>query len=528
MSSSSAEDEKKVKPVPDPRSPGSSKRMVRVERALATFREQVRVEYVNEGRDADADEIEVEAFARLTELLGRQDPEVAKQLAKTAPSSVSPPRDGLYHALEVGAMRRTPMGRNLEAVLRAQTMGRPTDRRLPLAIFEEMALGMGRPSVREHLQRFLQSDGLLDHVHEHPVTDANCGISESSVRATLKKMLNRNDPDLAIALNIEGIKQLAQRHGDIGRYVAIDGTDVPAWLDQGPDWGRGHAALMNRRVEGAEHGSHGKNYFWRGYVLIVLTDIKSTLPLAWVLASAKGDEASLAREVIDLLYRHWPECPIEYLVGDRGFDVPAALHRDLEELYGIHLVTPWKRSADEVDAERGIPHCHCTGAPEPMTYRQSDGFWPAAKRRDAGIDPGERIDLKKTKARHRWSCAHCGNRENRWFWQDPRRHCFLPRGGIDPWRVALRAALLVRRNAAEGMFATLKHRGIAGKEVNVPRWVTSQRQMSWLIGTCLLGVTLRRVAHETGIYEQVREEAEAEQLLKLRGAFGRGRAALAA
>ncbi|MEA2382239.1 MAG: hypothetical protein QOH72_2210, partial [Solirubrobacteraceae bacterium] len=67
-------------------------------------------------------------------------------------------------------------------------------------------------------------------------------------------------------------------------------------------------------------------------------------PLAWILTPANQPEFQAVTRLVDILYAYWPECPIEYLVGDRGFDVPDELHRDLEECYGIHPVTPWKRN----------------------------------------------------------------------------------------------------------------------------------------------------------------------------------------
>lgn len=525
-SAKAQQDTPELKPVPTPRSPGSTRRAVRVERAHAQFREQVRRQMINEFGEVDPVELEDEALSRLTALMEYQDPEVAKQLVATAPTSVSPRRDGLYSAVEVAAIRRTSMVTELEDALRSATMGRPSDRRLPLAIFEQMAFGMGRPVIREHLHQFLGSDALLDEVYDHPVVAARCGISESSVRATLKSMLDRHDPESAVEQNLNAIKELAERHEEIGKYVAIDGTDVPAWLDQGPDWGAGHAELLNRRVAGANHGSHGKG-FWRGFVLIALTDIKSTLPLAWILAPAKTSETQRVRMVVDLLYKYWPECPVEYLVGDRGFDVPASLHLQLEECYGIHLVTPWKSDAGNGGpGDLGVPHCNCGGELTPMKLVQSDGFWPAPKRRAKGILPGEHIDLKASKARHRWSCTDCGNRENTWFSKDPRRHVYLPREGNDR-RAALRSALLARRNAVESTFSLLQHRGMAGENVNVPRWVTSARQMTWLLGTALLGLTLRRLVHEAGLYDLARADMDAKGLIKLRSNAGYGRNALA-
>jgi hypothetical protein len=62
---------------------------------------------------------------------------------------------------------------------------------------------------------------------------------------------------------------------------------------------------------------------------------------------------------------------------------------------------------------------------------------------------------------------------------------------------------------------------------NVPRWVRTDRQVAWLTGMCLLGLTLRRQVHETGLYDEVYKEALDKGLLKLTGIGGMGRAGLA-
>ena len=71
-----------------------------------------------------------------------------------------------------------------------------------------------------------------------------------------------------------------------------------------------------------------------------------------------------------------------------------------------------------------------------------------------------------------------------------------PRG--KHWKVDLRTALLLRRNASESVFAQIKHRGVAARGVKVPRWVKTDNHAGWPTGGCLLGLTLRRLAHEDG------------------------------
>jgi hypothetical protein len=63
-----------------------------------------------------------------------------------------------------------------------------------------------------------------------------------------------------------------------------------------------------------------------------------------------------------------------------------------------------------------------------------------------------------------------------------------PHAGQHPTMIALRVALLLRRNTAESLFAQLKHRGIGGRGSEVPRWISTDRQMAWFVGGCVLAV----------------------------------------
>jgi hypothetical protein len=140
-----------------------------------------------------------------------------------------------------------------------------------------------------------------------------------------------------------------------------------------------------------------------------------------------------------------------------------------------------------------------------MTLKQTEYFMSSDKPRAAGVQPGERVDLKKAKAGHRWVCDRCGNMESRRSHVDLRRHGFVRREG-QHWKVDLRTALLMGRNTSESLFAQSKHRGVAGCSVNVPRWVKTDNHAAWLTRGCLLGLALRRLADEDGTYARVREE----------------------
>ncbi len=161
-----------------------------------------------------------------------------------------------------------------------------------------------------------------------------------------------------------------------------------------------------------------------------------------------------------------------------------------------------------------------------MRLHQSEGFVDAKKRAKLGIPRGERIDFNK-KARFRWVCVdpNCGSRQDVYWHHDPRRNTWAPRAGQHS-RVALRTALMLRRNQAESAMAAMKHRGIGGRGSEVPRWVSTDNQFLWLTRMTDLASALRRVVHEDGSYWRVYDEAVGRRLVKIDVRHGQGRAGL--
>ncbi len=572
MARQTQNDDRKV--VPLPRSPGFSARKHRIERALAQYEEKFRQEnpawdteqvsdaaaqrvgaliqfpgasHLVDRWDRELDrirgairttdpqldpaEVEQRALAELEHLLKTHDAPVSKQMELTRPSLYAPRRDGLFEKIEIAALRRLDYVRCLEAALAKRGGGGPrTDYRVPIAVFERNAFEKGRPELRAAIRDFQGSDRLLDWAYEDPIHSSNSGCSPSAVSEALGSILNRNHPGILLSLNVEAFKELAETDPDAGRYVVIDGTDVPVSRDQGPAYGAEQERLVQRGMSLARLASHGESKNWRGPTLLIATCIKLNKPIAWLQIPGGAREFKHAAELVRLIFELWgDDCPLEYLVGDKEYD-DAELIRELEECYGVHLVTPWRRHKDEQPgaAAQGTPTCSCGTHPQPMKLHQAEGFWPPTKRRENGLRPGDRVDLKKTKARFRWHCVHDGRvTATTYFHHDPRRHPFLPRAGEHKWRVALRTALLLRRNAGESLNMQLKHRGIAGRGVEVSRWVTTDQEQDWLIGAALLGITLRGVVHACGLYKDAEDEALARGLIKLDGT-GQGRRSLVA
>jgi hypothetical protein len=153
------------------------------------------------------------------------------------------------------------------------------------------------------------------------------------------------------------LKALRAIHPTVGLRLGIDGTAAKAWVrqvgvrtDQEEAWLRRHAPTAGPRMV-ERRNDDGKVFttFWRGWYLVVLTDLATGLPLIWRLIDANTKEAAAISWLLDDLYRLWPECPAEVIVGDNAWD-DEQLIRECLVCYGIQLIARRTRQT-RVDAE---------------------------------------------------------------------------------------------------------------------------------------------------------------------------------
>lgn len=455
-----------------------------------------------------------EAKRRVADELARVHPRARKQYLKVAPSSGAPNRRDVQELVEEQAIRNTPYGRALNRLLRTARAGRQTDRSLPVAVFERTIWSKNPPELKARFLEFAVKDDILHWAYDHPVT-GSCGASLASVNATLKSALDFHDPDALIAFNIAALKELKANHPDTGRWLAVDGTNIIARCEQRASYSDYEEELLSREL-GATFVFHNKGAggkYWRGWTLTVLTDLKTTLPVVWLLRPAHRPEAESLRELLDLLFHHWPELCPETLSTDKAYDNEATAVM-LERDYGIHPVSPLRQNfghpGPEWVATEGTPKCPAHGL---MMLEQSDAWLESKDRDAAGLAPGE-PSPDWEKARHRWKCSEptCPLRTTTKFRDNPRLYSYLPRQG-DHLRVGLRVALQYRHNAAESVNSSLKGRGLGQRGSQTPQWVGSDRQMQWYAGGNCLAMTLRRLVHEDGTYAAAKADASARGLL---------------
>jgi hypothetical protein len=464
-------------------------------------------------------DLEAEVQVRFEALL-KEDPEVRKQLDKTAPVSVAPNLYGTYPLVWARAIRELDEMHELEQRLRMCTQGRPTDRRLPVAIFERNILENGRPEVICHYKDFNMANEPLHWAYGWPARQGS-NREFSSVYKTMHGTLKRWRPQECLRLNVRAILRLREELGDpdIGRYLLVDGTPVIAARDQRDydDHNPAEEEHLRNGMHSATFQTHGGRKTWRGPNDISVVDVKTGLALGFGLRAGNRPEHHALRNILQAIADEWARATDEpwepeYLTGDAHFDNEGT-HRMLEECFGIHPVFPHAKDLGtqiEWHENQGTPCCAKHGD---MKLIQSEGFMSAGDRHKAGIVPGERVPLKK--ARTRWTCVDpsCPVRETIYWNTNPRAYPYLPFKGVHKSRVALRRALMLRRNASESWNARLKARGIANGGKNSPKWVRTDREMAWLCHGVALAFTLQRLAAVTGVYDQMHEEAEERGLL---------------
>jgi len=504
-----------------PRWPGFTRRPLRV----AEWTHLKGLEIKRRSPELTPAEVQEKAERALQELYESPHSEaILEQLEQTAPTSSSPRPSEHREEIEIAAVRwLAPIRWLIDRLMtRVGSRGPAPCRAMVVAVFVQMAFSRGRPTISAAHQKLEAGHPMLSWAHDYPKQ----GPGYTTLCGALDEMLHHHPARALVDVNLELIRRLAElrtdrgrpRHPDIGRFGVVDGMLLQADVQQ-------RGTKKDRRLKSILHGPGRENVetvvytsngnitrACTGYKLMVIADMSTTLPLVWSMIPANGNEREETLRLLGLLFELWPECPMEALVGDSLYDHSVDFARELVFNLGVQPVFPTGSeyaSGLPHQATKGIPVCACG---EEMTYKDTDGnLFTAKKRARLGIPRG--APAPRRDGRLRWRCKNgrCRNASTRPI-DDPRLYTYYHRGG-DHRLAHLRAALLVRRNGIESIFASLKHLGVGGTDVNRPRWADDV-EMDWLVSTALTFQTGRRLIHETGLYETAYEELDQLGLLQ--------------
>lgn len=451
---------------------------------------------------------------------------------ETAPVSRSRRPSDTKADVEVAAMRWLGIIRWLILVLRARTIRRGfTGKKcLVLAIFLQMAFGRERPEFAGTYATFMESRPLRAWAHDYPDTS----LKRPSAYQSFDKMLVRQaEPGVVVAVCVEAIKRLADLHNPfegprkrkrkkgepllVGEIGIVDGTMIPAHVQQrfvGDDeelkqmlHGPGRemvAHVVHRDTDGTVHKEN------TGYIQVALGDMASTTLYGVVIEPGNGNERKGLMRLLKMIFEVWPDCPMSAIVGDGLFHNDKQLAHELVFNYGIQPIFPSGEKSFRKDLPHaetaGVPHCAC-GEMEQKDHE----LYTAERRAKEGIPRG--APAPKLNGRIKWKCPNgkCKGVATRPF-DEPRLYTLYPRQGSSP-RAIERRVLMLRRNAIESIFASLKNLALGNDKFNCPPWAKG-RGMEWLLGAGALALTARRVVHDSGLYERALSEADSLGLLE--------------
>lgn len=521
----------------------------RERKTLKMLRREVRKKVLKEKLGWTELQIEREAQRRWAAGKKPEHPHLEAELRKTIPTTVAPHRAAVRRLPELHAVRGLKVVRNMEEALRSCAhvyrsdvptevkhapwssvkqlggpmgrSGRTANRKVPVALFESQAMLPGTPNLLAAWDTMLDAGDPCAHwALGWPRSDGGPSSYNKACPA-MDTMLGSTDPTWALALNLEGFQQVRRIVGDedLGRFCAVDGMFIPAAREQGPSLTSEEEELLNRGLDigFGWHGDHG----CRGWSMVAITCVKSNLCLGWLLRPAKKREFTDLLPLVRLIFWLWPDWPLEVLSGDSEYDTAERESEKLETVWcahpAFHKRGEWSSEYDHAETG-GVPVCGQAGHGHmKLNWSQNwlSGASGRAMRREQGIPDG--VPIEAYDWFHRWYCEKCFKKNGR---KDevatyPQPHPVTNPGHVGSWRVhtylpfegghrrvGLRLAMGARRNSSESLNAMLQSWGVGLSGRAGPFWVNRTAEMHWLVGGALFGNTARRLAHESGAYQE--------------------------
>lgn len=509
---------------PAPRSIGSSRRPKKVKEYFV--RTYTRLKALNP--EWDHKRLWDEAFLQTEDEL-KLPKGLAKQFNALAPTIPASYRGNVMELCAVAAIRRTEHVRLVEQHLksRRETRGRKSNHALTTSVLEQNCFEGSIPEIKGAVQDFWLKVPLRDYAYEAPLA-AQGPKWRGGVGEAMHAILNRNHPNIPMVMNIKAIAELASSHpkAEIGKYCALDGTDVEAYVQQHQTYSKAEDDLINRnedpenpkntsRFQKHETKTKGsgnvtKSKQWRGYTLLTITCLKSSLPLVSLLVS---DDPSYAHihQMMKLVYRYWPECPMEELSSDREF-ASADFIRNMYEYWSVIFVPPLKGDGDaefRKKYDRGAPKCcpHAIGENHDgrMELIGREGWMIGNQRskppQNTRVPTARGVRVPYDRERLLWRCRNCLGTENTHPKKNPVMFHYLPHTGEHEGAMH-RKALEARQNVAESFNALLRTYGVAGRGATKAKWIKTDAEMSWVLYLTILGMTLRRLTDLNGSYDR--------------------------
>lgn len=194
-------------------------------------------------------------------------------------------------------------------------------------------------------------------VAEHPGLQGvlGCTPSQWACYRFARQLRDRDGWALAQCLN-DVIDSLSEQHPEMGRDVAIDASDLPAYANghrlnhdgtersfSDPEAHWGHRSAVSTR---------GKGSFY-GYKIHAAVDVATDLPLAWTIRPANTSEYHIAMPLINRTVARGFK--ISTAIMDKGYDSHEIHQRCMNQ--GIAPIIPLKETQDVKKGAAEPPSC---------------------------------------------------------------------------------------------------------------------------------------------------------------------------
>ena len=231
---------------------------------------------------------------------------------------------------------------------------------------------MWRTALTKYLLGLRYYAELVDLLRTNHAVQHLCGFEEgvpntSAVCRFFKRLTSHLDlVEQAIDRLVNNVAQAVRERKDpsappVGMALAIDSTDIPAWVDtQKKPYSDPNAMWGHRTNPDAPDGSE----FFYGYKLHLVCDAIYGTPLSYEILPANRNDSPTLPGLVDKVSACHPNFKPRYMIADKGYDA-LSNYRHLDQ-QGIVPVIPLRNTDKEgLYYQKGRPQCF---GGKPMEY----------------------------------------------------------------------------------------------------------------------------------------------------------------
>ena len=174
----------------------------------------------------------------------------------------------------------------------------------------------------------------------------------------------------------------------VGAALAIDSTDIPAWVDTQKKPYSDPAARWGVRTN--PDAPDGKEFFY-GYKLHSVCDAVYGVPLAYEILPANASDSPTLPGLVDEVAASHPGFKTRYLIADKGYDA-LSNYQHLDDLRIVPVIPLRNTDKEGLYDQKGRPQCF---GGKPMEYVRTDLEGLLFRCRQKGCQLKNRVGLTR-------------------------------------------------------------------------------------------------------------------------------------